>query len=37
MTVTGVVTWAVYRWMTRHPRTPQPRDVELQAQIAEPR
>ena len=37
MTVIGVLTWAAYRWMTRHPSSPQPRDVELQAQIAEPR
>lgn len=37
MTVIGVLAWAMFRRMTRRPRTPPPRDIELQAQIAEPR
>jgi DHA1 family bicyclomycin/chloramphenicol resistance-like MFS transporter len=37
MTVVGVLTWAIYLHMSRRPRTPSPRDIELQAQIAEPR
>ncbi|MEI7036341.1 multidrug effflux MFS transporter [Fulvimonas yonginensis] len=36
MTVLGVLGWMIYGRLTR-PRTPPPRDVELQAQIAEPR
>lgn len=37
LTVLGVLSWLVYARLTRHPRTPPPRDIELQAQIAEPR
>ncbi len=37
-TVVGVVSWGVYLQMHRSPpRPPRPRDIELQAQIAEPR
>lgn len=37
MTVIGVLGWMAYGRLTRSPRAPAPRDVELQAQIAEPR
>lgn len=37
MTVIGVLSWGWYRHITRAPRVPPPRDIELQAQIAEPR
>jgi DHA1 family bicyclomycin/chloramphenicol resistance-like MFS transporter len=37
VTVVGALTWAIYLGMSRRRREPQPRDVELQAQIAEPR
>lgn len=37
MTATGVLSWTAYVALMRHPRLPPPRDVELQAQIAEPR
>jgi DHA1 family bicyclomycin/chloramphenicol resistance-like MFS transporter len=37
MTVVGALSWHWYRRITRAPRTPPSRDIELQAQIAEPR
>jgi DHA1 family bicyclomycin/chloramphenicol resistance-like MFS transporter len=37
VTVIGALTWAIYLGMSRRRREPQPRDIELQAQIAEPR
>jgi DHA1 family bicyclomycin/chloramphenicol resistance-like MFS transporter len=37
VTVVGALTWAIYLGMSRRRREPQPRDIELQAQIAEPR
>ncbi|MCX7513596.1 multidrug effflux MFS transporter [Frateuria sp. STR12] len=37
MTVAGVLSWGWYQRVTRVPRVPPPRDIELQAQIAEPR
>ena len=37
LTLIGVLSWLAYARLTRHPRTPPPRDIELQAQIAEPR
>jgi DHA1 family bicyclomycin/chloramphenicol resistance-like MFS transporter len=37
LTTVGALSWGWYRRVTRTPRTPPPRDIELQAQIAEPR
>jgi DHA1 family bicyclomycin/chloramphenicol resistance-like MFS transporter len=37
MTAIGALSWGWYGRITRAPRVPPPRDVELQAQIAEPR
>jgi DHA1 family bicyclomycin/chloramphenicol resistance-like MFS transporter len=37
LTTVGALSWGWYRRVTRTPRTPPPRAIELQAQIAEPR